>query len=73
MRKKNLILHFHMRSWLKAENQHLQKKIRAEEKGEEKFVPLKQRATDVAVQVIGEVIGQVLKPPLQDLGLVTDG
>lgn len=50
----------------------LQEYIAAEEEGEDKLVLLKQRAADIGVQVVGEVIDQELKPPFKDLGLVTD-
>lgn len=47
----------------------LQEQVTAEEEGEEEFVLLKQRAADVAVEVVGKMTVQVLKSPLQDLGL----
>ena len=53
-------------------NRDLQKKVGAEDEGEEEFVLLKQGATHVTVQVVGEVVNQVSQPLLQDLGLVTE-
>lgn len=50
--------------------QDLQKQIAAEEEGKEQFVFLKQRSADVGVQVVGKVIYEVPKTPLQDLGLI---
>lgn len=47
----------------------LQEQVTAEEEGEEEFVLLEQRAADVAVEVVGKMTVQVLKSPLQDLGL----
>ena len=46
-------------------------KVATEDEGEEEFVFLKERATDVTVEVVGEVVRQVAEPPLQLLRLGT--
>ena len=50
--------------------QYLQQNISAEEEREEQFVFLKERATNIAVKIVGKMIGKVAQSPLQDLGFV---
>ena len=50
--------------------QYLQENISAEEEREEQFVFLKERATNIAVKIVGKMIWKVAQSPLQDLGFV---
>ena len=50
---------------------HVRQEIAAEDEREEEFVFLEERTTDVAVEVIGEVVGQIAQATVQVLGLGT--
>ena len=47
-----------------------QEQLRTEDEREEEFVFLKERATHVGVEAVGEVVGEVPQTTLQELGLV---
>ena len=48
----------------------LQKNSSTEREGKHDFVVFEKRARDVTVKTVGEVVRQVAKAPLHDLGLV---
>ena len=47
--------------------------IAAQYEGKEQLVLFKEGTADVAVEVVGEVVGQVPQATFQDLGLITAG
>ena len=50
---------------------HSQEQAGGEGEGEHDLVALEERATDVAVEAVGEVVGQVAQATLHDFGFVT--